>query len=129
MRASIAHGIRPSALILGRDSRKPWDKWDLLLAEAYQIMEAERCGQCGLPRWICHNEDSDIWFDIDQDTCFAKRELEELQDRQPKDYKAPTGTQMKPTPMRFSKGEFDLVLREEFYMAEYKAREDNSAEH
>ena len=115
--------MRPTTIILGKNSNKPWDKWDILLAKAYQIMEAERCGQCGLPRWICYNDDSDILFDIEEDTCFAKRELDSLADGRGPDYKAPFGNQERPVPKRYSGGKFDAEVREAFYLAENKKRE------
>lgn len=67
--ASVKFGVRPSAFILGKDSRKPWGKWDILLAEAYQILQDERCGHCGLPRYICHNTSERIQFRIAEDEC------------------------------------------------------------
>lgn len=58
-------------MILGVDSRKRWSKLDIVLAEAYQILENERCGQCGLPKYICQNASNDIDFHIEEEECHA----------------------------------------------------------
>lgn len=90
MKASIAHGIRPSALILGKDSGRPWGKWDVLLAKAYQRFLNELCPQCGLPKYICHNSDNRIQFRVKTDACessaAAEREQERLTDAKTKTY-------------------------------------------
>lgn len=65
----MAHGIRPSALILGKDSGKPWTKWDVALAKAYQRFLNELCSQCGLPKYICHSNDNRIQFRSMKDDC------------------------------------------------------------
>ena len=79
MKASIAHGIRPSALILGRDSRKGWTATDIVLAKAYQRFLSELCPQCGLPKYICHTDDERIQFKLGRDECAsaAKSEAEQ----------------------------------------------------
>jgi hypothetical protein len=122
--ASIKFGIRPSALILGKDSRKPWGKWDLLIAEAYQILQSERCGQCGLPIWICHSEDSDIEFDLIDDTCFATRERETVQEADSKSagYEMPKGTVSHPVPFTRSKKPMEYEMREEYYVRRAEIR-------
>lgn len=79
MKAAIAHGLRPSAFVLGRDSRKKWGKWDFLLAKAYQRYLDELCPQCGMPVYICHSEDSRIEFKINKDVCFAAADVERVQ--------------------------------------------------
>lgn len=80
MKASIAHGVRPSALVLGRDSRKPWGKWDYLLAKAYQRFLGELCSQCGMPRWMCDNDDNRIQFAARENHCAAMAVAEKAQD-------------------------------------------------
>jgi hypothetical protein len=71
MKASIAHGIRPSALLLGKDSHKPWGRTDIALAKAYQRFLNELCKQCGLPKYLCHNDDNRIQFKLAHDECAA----------------------------------------------------------
>lgn len=80
MKASIAHGIRPTALILGKDSKRPWGKWDILLAKAYQRFLNEICQQCGLPKYICHSEDNRIQFKLVEDECAATARSERAQE-------------------------------------------------
>jgi len=90
MKASIAHGVRPSVLILGKDSRKPWGKWDIVLARAYQRFLNELCGQCGLPKYICHNDDNRIQFRLGNDECestaLAEREQASLTEKDVKTF-------------------------------------------
>lgn len=46
---------------------------DILLATAYEILEGERCSQCGLYVWICHSEDPGMQFEVLEDSCEATR--------------------------------------------------------
>jgi len=79
MKASIAHGVRPSSLILGKDSRKPWGRWDIVLAKAYQRFLNELCQQCGLPKYICHSDDNRIQFKVARDECESTKVSERAQ--------------------------------------------------
>lgn len=79
MKASIAHGIRPSALILGKDSKKPWGETDIQLAKAYQRYLAELCPQCGYPKYMCHTDDNRIQFEPAIDDCASARVAESQQ--------------------------------------------------
>lgn len=88
MKASIAHQIRPSALILGKDSRKPWGPEDILLAKAFQRFQSEQCQQCNLPRYICHSDDNRIQFKLARDECAATQVAEREQARIAKDEKS-----------------------------------------
>lgn len=88
MKASIAHGIRPSALILGKDSKKPWGREDIVLAKAYQRFLNELCGQCGLPKYICHTDDNRIQFKLAHDECAGTQMAEREQARIAKDEKS-----------------------------------------
>lgn len=81
MKASIAHGIRPSALILGRDSHKPWSRTDIVFAKAYQRFLNELCQQCGMPKYICHNDDNRIQFRVKRDSCASTAIAEREQER------------------------------------------------
>lgn len=79
MKASIAHGIRPTALILGKDSGKPWNRMDILFAKAYQQFLNELCDQCGRPEYICHNDDNRIQIDAKLDECEIAKVTERKQ--------------------------------------------------
>jgi hypothetical protein len=79
MKASIAHDIKPSALILGKDSRKRWGREDIVLAKAYQRFLGELCQQCGLPKYICHSDDERIQFKPSVDECNSSARAEREQ--------------------------------------------------
>lgn len=81
MKASIAHGIRPTALILGKDSGKSWSRYDIVFAKAYQRFLNELCQQCGGPRYLCHNDDNRIQYRIAYDECAATAVAEREQER------------------------------------------------
>jgi hypothetical protein len=106
-------------MILQKQPSKPWDKYDFLLLEAYQILEEERCPQCGLPQWICHNEDEDIQIELRDDTCFVKRTEQEADAINAKitNYKTPLGTVVQPHPKTYSGKALDWRVREQYYLA------------
>lgn len=119
--ASIKFGVRPSSLILGADTSKPWGKWDLLLAEAYQILQDERCPQCGLYRWICGNDDEAVQFDVVEESCVAIAEKDKYIARKYKgDKSVPVGTVVKPQPYMVDDTRDLMELREPYYKAQYK---------
>jgi hypothetical protein len=127
--ASITAGIRPTSMILHTQPNKRWDEFDFLCIEAHQIVLNERCGQCGLPRWICHNEDPDMGFKAIQDTCFAMKEIEILDERKSsnKDYKAPKGTKTRPEPYLYGGGEISGEHREAYYKVEWAKKNPESS--
>lgn len=91
MKASIAHKIRPSVLILGKDSRNQrWTPTDILLAVSYQRFLDEMCKQCGLPKYICHGTDNRIQFkgklDECQSTGAAERKQSQIEEAKTKLY-------------------------------------------
>lgn len=72
-------------MILGEDNRKAWSELDVLIMQAYQIVEDERCSQCGLPRWLCHNSDPRLQVRMKQDFCYAASEAKEAEKRRKDD--------------------------------------------
>lgn len=104
-------------MIMGTQPSDDWDEYDFLLLEANQILEDERCSQCGLPRWICHNEDSDVRIELTDDTCFVKREIDAERELHSKDsnYKEPHGTVSRPQVSSWSGKPLDFVVREQYY--------------
>lgn len=79
MEASRAHNIRPTALILGKDSRRQWSRTDTVFAKAYQRFKNELCAQCGLPKYICHTDDNRIQFTTVEDHCASAAKSEKEQ--------------------------------------------------
>lgn len=71
-------------MVLGRDSRKKWGRWDFLLAKAFQRYQDELCPQCGLPVYICHSTDPRIEFKAVKDVCFASAQIEQIQEQNSK---------------------------------------------
>ena len=64
-------------MVYGAPVDEPWNAKDRALLEAYQILEDERCSECGNPVWLCRSDDPDITFKIEKSVCFAKRSFEE----------------------------------------------------
>lgn len=126
--ASITAGIRPTSMILHTQPGKKWNKFDFLCIEAHQIVVNERCPQCGLPRWVCHNEDGDIGFRVVKDICYAKREIETVDesDQKQKKYKAPKGVMARPEPFRYSGEPIDGDVREAYYRREFERKVPDS---
>ena len=94
MKASIAHNIRPSVLVLGKDSRKPWGRWDIVLAKAYQRFLNELCQQCGLPRYLCHTDDNRVQFKVVRDECASTAASEKAQENLREDGKKSYGVRL-----------------------------------
>jgi hypothetical protein len=59
-------------MILGvhKDRDKP--HWaDFVLATAFESIEAEKCGKCGVPAWHAFSEDPTIEFAMDEHVCHS----------------------------------------------------------
>jgi hypothetical protein len=106
-------------MILHTQPGKKWTEEDFLLLEAYQILEDERCSQCGLPRYICHSDDRRIQFWVDSDTCNAKYEVDK---RMESVKEPPKGTVLVPHPFMTDDSDF-VELRGPYYEAESKRLE------
>jgi hypothetical protein len=86
MKASIAHGWRPSVVILGKDSKSvKVTRTDISLARAYQRFLNEICSQCGGPKYLCHNSNNEIQYKLARDECAATQMVESEQARLSKD--------------------------------------------
>lgn len=98
---------------------------DFLLADAIRILEGERCSQCGLPVYICHNDDTDLGIKVEYDQCSAKEAVENDEARA----KQAAGDKYKPTPgearvpraFLYSGGD-PASLRESYYRAQAEKR-------
>jgi hypothetical protein len=115
---AIEAGIRPTSLILHTQPRKKWNEHDFLLLKAYKILQDERCSQCGLPRWICHNESSDIQIAVRDDLCYAKKEIEAKANPKAKaGEKKRFGKTAYPSPYTISGKPLDWHFRDQHYAA------------
>lgn len=106
-------------MILHTQPNKKWTPLDFLLIEAYEIMKSEICQRCGLPVWVCHNDldECGVEFEVDDDTCFATRELEiDARDNKSEDGAA-DGSAKVPRPYSRIQA-MDWGMREAYYRAE-----------
>ena len=120
---AIEDRARPTAYILHVQPFSDWDDNDFRVREAWSILQAERCGQCGLPKYVCHNDSPDLEFDIIEDDCraiAAKTEREESEREAGGDtYKPSTSTTLRPHQILTS-GADPATLREPYYRAQYE---------
>jgi hypothetical protein len=113
-------------MILGADDRKRWDKWDRVLAEAHQIIENERCPQCGYPVYLCQNESEIVQFRLNEESCAIEAKKANHGKRGGRDGKAkdlPPGTVLRPE-VYLTNGEDPVTVREPFYKAQRAKREE-----
>lgn len=122
VKQAIEAKLRPTTLILHSQPDEPWSEHDFNLLEAIGTLEAERCHQCGLPRYICHNDDADLDFRVLEDDCraiVAKDAYEEGERAAGgENYKPPVGTTLRPEPYLISGGD-PATLRNSYYENEY----------
>ena len=119
---------------MGTDNRKRWSKWDIVLAQAFQILENERCSQCGLPRYICGNDSRDVDFRIEKQVCYATIAREKYEKAEEKkrgkakgqQNEAPPGEAVYPSPYLHSGADLS-TLRDPYYEAEWKRRKEMQA--
>lgn len=72
-------------MIFHEQPTDPWNDFDFMLLEAFQILQDETCNECGNPIWVCRNEDAtNIGFKVKVAKCFAKAELEKWQENNDK---------------------------------------------
>lgn len=59
-------------MIIGKhkDRDKP-HAMDFVLATAFETIEAEKCGKCGVPAWWAFSEDSAVAFEMDEHVCHS----------------------------------------------------------
>lgn len=63
---------------MGTNPHKAWNHWDRLLVEAMQVIEDEKCPQCGLPTWVCENEDNRVVTSVKEHRCSNTRKREKV---------------------------------------------------
>lgn len=86
-------------MILGKDNRKPWSQMDIALATAHQLLENERCAQCGMYVWMCHTEDPDMQFEIIEDSCNATKAVANVSKLREKKLAEKPWVKLKPRPL------------------------------
>lgn len=111
-------------MILAEDNRKAWSELDVLIMQAYQIVQDEQCSQCGLPRWLCHNSDPRLQVRVKEDFCYASSEVKEHEKRKKDDDKASVGY-----PEFYAMDETPLVeFRQLYYQQLAEERAENEGE-
>lgn len=120
-------GVPPTAQLFRKKHpyRAAWSDWDYLLVEAVQTLENERC-RCGLPVYICHSDDPHIRFRIEEDVCEASATVDRHEDalkRSNPDYKAPSGTTLRPVPYTSDGSDF-VKYRDDFYRGEVNRQKE-----
>jgi hypothetical protein len=79
-RSAVKQGQRPTAAILCEPNpHDGWTRLDYMLQDACLVLEAEVCGTCHNPVWLCHSTDNRIDFKIAKRTCYAKAEIEDYE--------------------------------------------------
>lgn len=114
-------------MLLHSDPRGEWITHDFLLLEALQIMEQERCGQCGLPVWMCHDESGDVQFSIEEDECVAKRDTDIRREKEGDSKKAAHGVNYYPSPYFVNDADW-LSVRDGYYERMAKRAEADAKE-
>lgn len=91
-------------------------------------MQDERCPQCGLPKYICQNEDNDVQFRVEEERCSAQAAEDNYRNpsrgrKGGKEKEIPAGVALRPVPYTDS-GRPLSELREPYYEALLKARKE-----
>lgn len=59
-------------MILGDHTKRDKPHWaDYVLAVAFESLESEKCGKCGVPAWYAFSEDSRIAFELAEHECHS----------------------------------------------------------
>lgn len=100
-------------MILGDHRKRDKPHWaDYVLAVAYESLDAEKCGKCGVPAWWAFSEDSRIAFDIGEHECHACAHQERADGKlKDKDKKPGVTRYVKPVP---EEGFDELPTRQDF---------------
>lgn len=85
-------------MILGQPLKRNKPHWaDYVLAVAFETLESEKCGKCGVPAWYAFSEDSSIAFEMDTHECHACAHKEKA-DKKVKEEKPGVTRFVKPVP-------------------------------
>lgn len=87
IKTAITANIRPLSLVFHEQPHDPWEPFDFLLLEAYQILQDETCPKCGHFVWLCRSDNRLLEFKVRTDICAADKTLKqaEYDARPPKD--------------------------------------------
>ena len=98
-------------MIIGKhkDRDKPHAA-DFVLATAFEVLDSEKCGKCGVPAWHAFSEDSSIAFAMAEHVCYAC-EHKEKEDEKVKKEKPGVTRYVKAVP---EEGFEELPTRAEF---------------
>lgn len=130
IKTALKWGWLPTAVITQKQDRagRPGE-WDFLLAEAEVLVELERCGQCGQPRYVCQSEDPDVAFEIREEVCYAtqaRAKAEKTRNKGKKPEDIPAGVLLGTEPYTYSQTPLQ-ELREPFYKNKEKERAEKVA--
>jgi len=70
-------GVPPLVILAEAQPSDGWTPADRKLAQALTILEAETCGQCGVPVWLAYSTDNRVQFKIESSFCYACAVLEQ----------------------------------------------------
>lgn len=116
IKAAIAAGIRPTAMIFYEQPTAPWRPFDFKLLEAYQRLQDETCPKCGHPVWLCRSQSNAVQFKIVEDVCQGERAMraaEHRGEKVDKKDKAKWGQFRYTVP--YAPPGYELPSREEYY--------------
>lgn len=103
-------------MILGDHRKRDKPHWaDFNLAMAYESLDAEKCGKCGVPAWHAFSEDSRIAFELAEHECYSCAHKESAEEKmKDKEKNKPGVTRyVKPVP---EEGFKELPSRAEFQL-------------
>jgi hypothetical protein len=95
----------------------PWNDFDFMLVEAFQILEDETCSECGNPIWVCRNDSAtNVGFKIKITKCFAKAELDKWREAEEKKKKKSKPGEM-PYIVAYTYDKGPMPTRAEYYQS------------
>lgn len=97
-------------MIIGDYKKQQKPHWgDYVLATAFESLEAEKCGKCGVPAWHAFSENNTIEFAMDEHECHACAHKDK-EDKKVKEEKPGITRYVKAVPVEG----FELPTRKDF---------------
>lgn len=81
IKAALEVKIRPCAMIFREQPDTPWEDFDFVLVEAYQMLISETCPSCGQYIWVCRSGSTNVRFNVNSSVCYGERALEEYKNK------------------------------------------------